>query len=210
MGHRRALQLSFTVRQCRVTVGFPFFALLCALSLCDRSGMLLTGLSAALLHEAGHLTAMLLIPGQAPASVAVTPFGIRIGRRPLSSCANGCLTVLAAGSAVNLLVGALTLPFFPRLAALHLVTGGMYLLPVDTLDGGGILRLLLARFLPERAAEGALTVLSLLTLTALSLLGVTVLCRTRYNFTLLGMSLWLLLSLLLRLSGHSPSDRHAL
>ena len=191
---------TFHIKGCKVSVNFYFFALLCVISWFDTSGMLLFGILSATLHELGHLTAMLLIPGQAPAAVSVTPFGIRIGGAPLAEFMDGSITVLAAGSTVNFLLGAALLPFSPQPATMNFVMGAMNLLPVTMLDGGGIARLLLCKVFPPSTAEKLLTALSLTVLSGLSLLGVAVLFRTRYNFTLLGMSLWMLFSLLLRLS----------
>ncbi|MBQ1413392.1 MAG: hypothetical protein IIY93_09415 [Clostridia bacterium] len=183
-----------------IRVDFFFFAVLCALSFFDRSGLLLPSLFSALLHEAGHLTAMYLLPGQAPTEMDVTPFGLRLHGAPLAEYMDGRLIVLAAGSAANWLAAGVLLPFFPRLAALNFVMGALNLLPVDSLDGGGLLRLVLRRRMGEAAAEAVLTAVSLLTLIVISLVGVTVLFRSRYNFTLLGLSLTLLFSLLLRLA----------
>ncbi len=195
--------MSIQIKHCRIRINFYFFALLCVISFFDRSGMLLAGLLSALLHECGHLTVMLLTPGQAPSEISVTPFGIRIYGAPLAEFTDGSLAVLTAGSGANFLIGGAALVFSPHLAALNFVMGAMNLLPVDTLDGGGIVRLLLRRVCTERTAEYLLTALSLLTLTGMALAGVGILCRTGYNFSLLAMSLWLLLSLMLRLTGHS-------
>lgn len=194
--------MNISIKHCRIRVNFYFFALLCVIAFFDRSGMLLAGLVAALLHECGHLAVMLLLPGQTPSDISVTPFGIRIHESPLAEYRAGHLAVLAAGSGVNFFIGSVTMAFCPRFAALHFVMGAINLLPVDTLDGGGILRILLRRLFSQKTTERLLTVSSLVTLTALSLAGVYVLFRSRYNFTLLGMSLCLLFSLLLRLSRH--------
>lgn len=192
----------FFIHGCKVEVNFYFFAFLCIVSFFDKSGMLLFGVLSATLHELGHLAAMLLLPRQAPSEVRLTPFGIKIKNAPLAEFMDGSIAVLAAGSAVNFLLSAVTLPFSPRLAAMNFVMGAMNLLPVEMLDGGGIARLLLCRMVSQRTAEQLVTALSLLVLSGMSLLGVYILFRTRYNFTLLGMSLWMLFSLLLRLTNN--------
>lgn len=191
---------TFHIKDCKVSVNFYFFAFLCVVSLLDKSGMILFGILSATLHELGHLIAMLIIPGQAPAAVCLTPFGIRIGGAPLAEFMSGHIIVLAAGSAVNLLLGVILLPFAPRLSTLNFVMGAMNLLPVEMLDGGGIMRLLLCKVFSQSTAEKLLIAISLIVLGGMSLLGVDILFRTRYNFTLLGMSLWMLFSLLLRLT----------
>ena len=230
MGDRRDLQLSafsfYIKRRVRVNVSFYFFAVAAVIALSDKSGMLLMGLLSAGLHEAGHLSAMLLLPGHAPTEISLTPFGLRIRSSPLAAFAKGNPVVLAAGSGVNLALAAFFYALsslaplfsrfpvffnhsdfsffsfsssFSRFASLNLVMGAVNLLPVDSLDGGGLLRLLLRRFLSDRACDNVMTAVSLVTLTVMAFAGFTVLLRTRYNFTLLGMSLCLLFSLLLRL-----------
>ncbi len=212
MGDRRDLQLSafsfYIKRRVRVNVSFYFFAVAAVIALSNKSGMLLMGLLSAGLHEAGHLTAMLLLPGHAPTEISLTPFGLKIRSSPLAAFADGNPAVLAAGSGVNLALAAIFyalgsffphLTFFYRFASLNLVMGLVNLLPVETLDGGGLLRLLLRRFFSDRACDILMTAVSLVTLTVMAFAGFIVLLRTRYNFTLLGMSLCLLFSLLLRL-----------
>lgn len=209
MGDRRDLQLSvfsfYIKRRVRVNVSFYFFTVAAVIALFDRSGLLLMGLLSALLHEAGHLTAMLLLPGHAPTEISLTPFGLKIRSSPLAEFADGNPAVLAAGSGVNLALAAVFYFLVPRyavmarFASLNLVMGTVNLLPVETLDGGGLLRLLLRRILSDRACDFVMTAVSLVTLTVMAFAGFIVLLRTRYNFTLLGMSLCLLFSLLLRL-----------
>ena len=173
-------------KNCRVKISFYFFAFLCAAALADRSGIMLCGLLAAMLHESGHIALMLLIPGQSPDEIDLTPFGVRIKNSPLSEFGRGNAWVLAAGSGANFLCAAATFGFLPRFAAVSLVLGGMNLLPVEGMDGGGILRMLLERRLSGAAADRALKAVSWVTLCLMAAAGICVLTATGYNFTLLG------------------------
>ena len=122
-------------------MNFYFFALLCAAAFFDRSGVMQWGLLAALLHECGHLAAMLLIPGQSPGKISITPFGMKIENSPLSEFARGNSVVLAAGSVVNLLSAAVTFGIQPDFAAVSLVLGmtlgAMFLLGLYVLIATG-------------------------------------------------------------------------
>ena len=180
--------MSFRVMNCRVRVNFYFFALLCAAASFDRGGMMLWGLLAALLHECGHIAAMVTLPGQAPDEIRLTPFGIRIQSNPLSQLGKGSCPILAAGSAANFLCAAATFGFLPDFAAVSLVLGLLNLLPVGSMDGGGLLRLALERHLSEETASRVLHIISWSTLCGMMLLGIYVLTVTGYNFTLLGAS----------------------
>ena len=178
--------MSFSVRNCRVSVNFYFFALLCAAAFLDRRGVMLWGLLAALLHECGHLAAMLLLPEQSPKEIRITPFGMRIENSPLSQFGRGNTIVLAGGSGVTFLCAAVTFGFLPDFAAVSLVLGLMNMLPVQGMDGGGILFVLLSGLINESAAAGAVKVISWLTICIMAAAGMYILAVTGYNFTLLG------------------------
>ena len=130
--------MNFFMGECRVRVSFYFFPLLCVAAFFDRSVFMLRGMLAALLHECGHLAAMVLLPGNAPREVSLTPFGVRIERNPLSEFGKGNGIILAAGSGMNFVCAAVTFGFLPEFAAVSLLLGIFNLLPVEGLDGGGI------------------------------------------------------------------------
>lgn len=188
MGDWRYIQLIFYFKDCRIKISFYFFALLSVAALSDRSGITLCGLIAALLHESGHIAAMLALPDQAPAEITLSPFGVRIEKRPLSEFGRGNVLILAAGSGVNFLCAAVTFGFFPRFAAVSLILGILNILPVEGMDGGGILIILLSRHSHAGFSGYAAKVISWTTLCAMSLIGTYVLIVTKYNFTLLGMT----------------------
>ncbi|MDD6396258.1 MAG: site-2 protease family protein [Firmicutes bacterium] len=191
--------MNFILKGCKVSINFYFFASAVVLAMFDRSGMMLGGIISALMHESGHLAAMLIIPHQHPKEISITPFGLKIQNNSMAEFARGRVVVLAAGSVVNLILAACLFRLSPRLAAMNFVLGTMNLLPVESFDGGGILKLALSWFIGSKKAEIAVTVVSVIILTALAFVGVYILFRTKYNFTLLGMSLWLLVTVIIRL-----------
>lgn len=120
--------------------------------LCQEWPVALTLLCATALHECGHLAAFLQLKEPMPA-LHFGRLGLQLqAARPLSMRAE-CLTALA-GPAVNLLCAALLCllcgPGLP--AALHLLTALGNLAPIDSLDGGRVLRVLCEmRFSPAVA-----------------------------------------------------------
>lgn len=182
--------MSFYVwrHQCRIKVSFYFFALLCAAALFDRSGILLWGLLAALLHEGGHLAAMLCLSDRVPREISLTPFGIRIENSPLSAGGRGHVLILAAGSGMNALCAAVTFGFLHDFAAVSLLLGVFNLLPVEGMDGGGILRAAMEKLFSESASARVTKAVSRVTLLGMALLGGYVFYVTGYNFSLLGAS----------------------
>lgn len=158
-------------------------------------------LLAAALHEMGHLAALFLF--HAPPKAAVfSALGCRVILDPEKRLGYGQnAMVSAAGPAVNLLsfalmsaAGAAQSPF--GLASLAL--GVLHSLPIEPLDGGLALRALLCKGLPEPTAGWITLILSILLLIPLAVLGFLILLRTRYNFSLLALSLYLMLYLVLK------------
>lgn len=101
------------------------------------SGEPLCLLSAAALHEAGHILAALLIAGELP-KVRFNIAGIRLKYEGIAGAARQ-ITVSGAGPFVSILMG---LIFYGRkdFALISLGLGLVNLLPVSCLDGGNILR----------------------------------------------------------------------
>lgn len=155
--------------RCRVSLLFP--ALLTALLLWQPDGLSVTCVLASVMHECGHLLAMLSV-GCPPDVCTLGAFGMRIeaGQRRLVGYRRA-LFIAAAGPLVN---GAAALVLYlmgERLtAAVHLTLGAFNLLPASALDGGEILRCALCLMGQERHAAALLRVLSALILLPLAAL----------------------------------------
>lgn len=187
-------------RRCRVEVRFSCFALLAFCCIFTGMDGGASFLGAAALHEAAHLGVMWGL-GAPPERVVLSALGCRVepGRnRPLPDRAQSLVSL--AGPGVNLLA-------FLALAALgwaghpfaraNLALGLLHSLPVEPLDGGLALRYLLRDFFGAERAEQISRITSALCVFPLALLGFLVLLRTRYNYSLLALSLYLMLYLVL-------------
>ena len=124
--------------RCRVSLLFP--ALVTALLLSQPDGLAVSCLLASLIHEGGHLLAMVAL-GVPPQACTLGAFGMRMdienqlidyGKNLLISLAGPLTNGLAA--VILLLLGS------PMAAMVHLVLAGLNLLPAAALDGGEILR----------------------------------------------------------------------
>lgn len=181
--------MMFRVGSCRVSVGVPFSAVLAALLLLDGSGAAAAGLAAAALHECAHLAVMRAFRCP-PEEIRFTPFGIDIVKpcRLNRSYRKDALISLA-GPLANLAAGLPALlcgsPGFLYFAAANLILFIMNILPIGPLDGGQALYFLLCRRWSSEKASKTVSVLSFLALTPLAALGFFVLFRSRYNFSLL-------------------------
>lgn len=193
--------LHFTLKNCSISFHFTFFALLafCCVVTGFEGGAFL--LLTVLLHECGHIFAMIAV-GQLPERITVSALGcsIRLPGNTLGAYGENCFVYLA-GPAVNLTIAGLLFLFGLQdrfFFSSNLTIGIFQLLPVEPLDGGLGLHALLSRVLSPRAAEKITLGVSLVILIPLAILGFLILLRTRYNFTLLAMSLYLMFYLVVK------------
>ncbi|HIY27652.1 MAG TPA: peptidase M50 [Firmicutes bacterium] len=174
--------------------------------LADRSGIGIAGAAAAILHELGHLLCMKWL-GVPAVRIKCGIFGLEIleeKRACKGYLADVCIAL--AGPCANAAAFFLLLPIqwlFPselvsRLLGVNAVLAAFHLLPVEPLDGGQALYAALCRRLPVSTAERLTSAISFLTLLPLGILGFLVLLRSHYNFTLLLVSGYLMLMMLLK------------
>ncbi len=156
---------------------------------------------AAVLHEAAHLSVLYLFRAP-PKTVRFSALGCRMMLDPAKplSCSRSAVVSLA-GPVGNLLAfGAMALagqqghPF----AAANLALGFFHSLPIEPMDGGLALRAVLSALFSQRAAETVCFTFSLALLLPLAALGFLILLRTKYNFSLLAVSVYLMLYLVLK------------
>ncbi len=137
--------LEFEVFKIRVRLHFGFFAVLMLyLYIGGRTGACVeAALVCCLLHELGHLSAMLLF-GCPPRRMSFYAGGIRISTRRINRLGRGArAAILSAGCAVNLVFAAVSyLSGFYWLAKINLALAAFNLLPLPQLDGGRLISLM--------------------------------------------------------------------
>ena len=191
--------MSFRIGKVRFDISYYFFALLTAFFIMEPDNTTACGALAAVLHEAGHLSVMLMLPGVHVERVSVNACGLRISARMIGLKKGWC-AVCIAGAAVNLLLSVVFLPaailsgnrFLSVFASSNLCVGILNLLPVEPLDGGQLLRAFLLRIASPEQADWICFPVSLITLVLLTCAGIWLLMNTRFNFSLLMLGLWLL------------------
>lgn len=182
----------FGVR-CRLSLLFP--ALLTALLLWQPDGLAVSCVLASVMHECGHLLAMLAV-GASPQDCTLGAFGmrIRLGGRMLGYGRN--IVVSLAGPLTNGLAAAVLLLLGRgRTAAVHLTLAALNLLPASALDGGEILRCSLCLLGWERQAPRVLRLTSALVLLPLATGSIWLFLHGGGNGTLLIVGGYLLLLL---------------
>lgn len=180
--------MSFRIGNCKVTVSFFFFAVLCICSMSDFGHMTLYGMLAAFLHELGHLFTAFMF-GLFPDSVSVGSAGFIMHIPELDVNRKVQILTALSGGAVNLVLFSVSAFFCREFAAANLALCILSLLPCDPFDGGIIIRSILEKFLSDRKADLIVLFLTILFLAVLVFFGVLVLLRSRYNFSLLILSM---------------------
>ncbi len=191
----------FSLRSCRVEVKFSCFALLAFCCLfAGASGSAFLFLAVAF-HEFAHLAVLFLLQVP-PKTVQLSALGCRVilnSERRLAYWKSAVVSL--AGPFANLIswgIMAFVSNGSHTFATASLALGFFHCLPIEPLDGGLALRALLCGAMDQRRAGKISFFLSLSLLFPLSILGFLVLLRTRYNFSLLLMSLYLMLYLVLK------------
>ncbi len=134
----------------RIRVDVSFVAFLCLYYYCDPANTFFPFLTAALLHEAGHLLVLRCL-GVRIEALRLTAQGAVLFTAPLSY--RNELFAALGGPCVNFLLILFFASRLPIFALVNLCLLVYNLLPVYPLDGGRILRALLGLLLPSVAAS---------------------------------------------------------
>ncbi|MBQ8133698.1 MAG: hypothetical protein IJ192_04755 [Clostridia bacterium] len=174
-------------------MSFPLVAVMTAAVLYDSTLSVAVCFAAVILHEGGHLLVLWKLHSM-PKHIKLTLFDIAIIDKNKSVRGTKReLAVVLAGIVSNLLFGALSalllhftgIAFFEGLLNANLTLAVFNSLPVDSLDGGQALFLLLCEKMNMYRAMTILDIISVIVLIPTACLGFLVLLRSGYNFTLL-------------------------
>lgn len=190
----------FTLKlgRCRIEIHFSCFALLAFCCIFTGMGGSAAFFLAALFHESAHLAAMWAL-GAPPEKVILSALGCRVEPRRDSFLSDRSQALISlAGPGVNLFFSLLFSAFGQSgFAGINLALGMIHSLPVEPLDGGLALRYLLRSRWGAQRAEKISKITSVLFIFPLAVLGFLVLLRTRYNYSLLALNVYLMLYLVL-------------
>ncbi|MBW7574016.1 metalloprotease [Caproiciproducens faecalis] len=194
--------MSFSIKNCRVTVNFLFVAVLAVFFLFDRSGMAILGVTSASIHELGHLAVMVAF-GAVPSQIRFTPFGIdMIKSAGINRSYWQDAIISVAGPGTNLAAALIcTLAderYFHFFILANLVLAGFNLLPVEPLDGGQALYSILCIRMNSTSAARVVSITSFAVLTPLAVVGFLFLFRANGNFYLFTVCVYLIFLLLLK------------
>ena len=189
--------MQLRLRKTRLSVTFPFAAVVTLMLLVCDSETVFISLFSSLFHEGGHLFFMLLFK-ESPALICLGAFGMRIERRSvflgrkkealiaLGGIAFNFLLMLT-GAAVYLICGSL---FGIKLAAVNGFIAAFNMLPAGLLDFGRFLECI---FFNKRDAQRYLRIISLLTALAVAAGCVFYNIAIGINVSLIAVSIYIVL-----------------
>ncbi len=182
----------------KVTVSYIFCAYFCAMLLCDKTGLFMYMVLAALLHETGHLLVMKIYNCR-PSEVKFIPGSVQI-------CSPICVgkptvLILLAGPLFNILAFMLMgiLGVFGDLAQINLIYAVFNLLPFYGLDGGGVLEEIIIRKKGALFAEKVLKTVTGVGAMMFLLLAIILALAGVVNYSAYIISLYLFLSVIFKL-----------
>ena len=179
-----------------IFIGYEAIAAMTAVLLLDRENRVILCFAAAILHELGHVMMMRLC-GVRVRGLRLRLFDVLIKADDPPSVKADVLITLG-GVAVNFLFSALLCPVSMKYGLPHLALGVFNLLPVMSLDGGRLLEICLERRFSPRTVEIVLRVTTFLFILPLMTAGSILLIRGGYNYSLLVISLYLIVLLFVK------------
>ena len=177
-------------------IGYEAIAAMTAVLLLDRENRVIFCFFAAILHEMGHLLMMLLC-GVHVRGIKLRLFDVLIEADDAPNRKADVLITLG-GVAVNFLCAASLCPLGMKYGLPHLFLGIFNLLPVMSLDGGHLLEICLENRFSPRALANTLRVTTFVFLFPLMTAGLVLLLNSGYNYSLLVISLYLIVLLFLK------------
>ncbi len=186
-------------------------AMLAFILIMDSSYAAVFGILSAIIHELGHVIAIVLKDGK----VKELKFGLvnvdMLNEASFTELrAKDEFFILLSGSILNFACAfvfisvyfLLRMSIFKVIAIQNLFIGAVNLLPISSLDGGRILSIFISQKLDLELSEKILDITSFIFLVPLGVLGFMILIKSRYNFSLLILGLYLLSYILFKEDSH--------
>lgn len=138
--------IEFSVKKTKIQLDFSFFAVLAFSFFLDKNGILLMSFAACIIHELGHLFAMLIFDVDIR-SLCFYGAGIKLGCNIDRSHFKSSLLIYSAGCAANILFLVASIIFGSyKFAAINAVMCLFNILAIGDLDGSQIISLISDRY----------------------------------------------------------------
>ena len=197
--------MKFELFRIKFSVSYPLLCLIAVCIILDIFSGFVMCCFAVLIHESGHLI-MMLIFGCKPRKINISLFEIAINddnRQEKSNLQN--FLIIFFGPFANFICFILIFLLylfsgtdFLKFAYVNLSLCILNLLPVISFDGGQMLYLLLSIRFCSRTAEKAVNIITFIALFPIAVLGFVILFNSDYNFSLLFVCGYIILSLIFK------------
>ena len=197
--------MKFELFRIKFSVSYPLLCLIAVCIIFDIFSGFVMCCFAVLIHESGHLI-MMLIFGCKPRKINISLFEIAINddnRQEKSNLQN--FLIIFFGPFANFICFILIFLLylfsgtdFLKFAYVNLSLCILNLLPVISFDGGQMLYLLLSIRFCSCTAEKAVNIITFIALFPIALLGFIILFNSDYNFSLLFVCGYIILSLIFK------------
>lgn len=200
--------MKFKIFGVNFILSYPLVAGLTLLLVCDPTGMAICAVTASVCHELGHIVAMKAF-GTQITQIRLSVFDI--GITDIAKCQRGItaeIIITLSGVFVNIVLflvafmvyNSFKFYIFRYFALANLTLGLFNALPVESLDGGNALQLILQRHFSNKTVYIITLSVSLLCVIPLGYLSCKALFNSRYNFTLLFATLYLISAIIFKVS----------
>ena len=198
--------MTFKIGQIYFELSYPLVALMTLVIIFDTSMSVMICFVSVVCHESGHILALHHY-GAYPRRIKLTLFDIAIlDRQKITRKCKDELIISLAGVTVNFILAIISYFFLTIMPNYYIqvffdtnMTLGLFnLLPIDSLDGGQALLIILENHFSPAKADLILEVISFIILLPVLIMGFLVLLQSKYNFTLLLTALYLIAIILLK------------
>lgn len=175
----------------KIYISFLFLSIITIMIFIDKSGLILPMLLSVFLHEIAHITVMVLLKSKIK-EINLIPCSLEIVRDS-SQLSIYEILISISGPLINLILCAVFLKNRPLFAAINFCYGAFNLLPLTTLDGGEILKIILSRRFSEEKISLILKCFNLTFGLFGLIFGILIFLENQLNLTLIIFSLYIII-----------------
>ena len=188
--------MTIKFKETKIHISFFFGLTVALMGLFDKTGTVFLCLLSGILHEAGHLT-VLFLSREKPKEIRITPFGMRIERKDENFLSFRREILCAfAGPLVNISLWLIFKGTY--FSEINISIALLNLLPCEPLDGSKISENFLKLKTSKEKAEKISFIISCITVVPIMVSGILILIESRYNFSLLLISFYLIFFIIMK------------
>ncbi len=177
----------------KFSISVSFIVLITLILLTGINEIALSACFASMLHELGHLLAIVVLGGRVE-GINLKAFAAEIVIDERTFSFKGEALISVCGPLMNLLTGTSSIVFLGinNFGLCSIILGIFHLLPVVGLDGGNALNALISESKHETIFRKTLVIVSIIFIILILFFGVYILIMTKFNFSCIIMALILI------------------